>query len=40
MLFFGMPDIRAFFESEEGNEFEKWKQEQSRLKAQKAYKSA
>ena len=36
-----LPDIQAFFESEEGRkEYEEWKEEQVKLKAQKADKSA
>lgn len=35
------PDIQAFFESEEGRkEYEEWKAEQAKLKAQKADKTA
>lgn len=36
-----LPDIQAFFETEEGRkEYELWKEEQAKLKAQKADKSA
>lgn len=36
-----LPDIQAFFKSEEGKkEYEKWKAEQTKLKAQKANKTA
>lgn len=36
-----LPDIQAFFESEEGKrEFEEWKVEQAKLKLQTADKSA
>lgn len=36
-----LPDIQAFFESEEGRkEYEEWKAEQAKLKAQKADKKA
>lgn len=36
-----LPDIQAFFESEEGRkEYEEWKKEQAKLKAQRADKSA
>jgi len=36
-----LPQIQAFFESEEGRkEYEEWKAEQSKLKAQKADKTA
>ena len=36
-----IPDIQAFFESEEGrNEYEAWREQQSKLKAQKADKTA
>ena len=36
-----LPDIQAFFESEEGKkEYEAWKEEQAKSKAQKADKSA
>ncbi len=36
-----LPDIQAFFESNEGKkEYEAWKEEQTKIKAQKADKSA
>ena len=36
-----LPDIQAFFESEEGRkEYEEWKEEQNKIKAQIADKSA
>ncbi len=36
-----LPDIQAFFESEDGRkEYEEWKEEQAKLKAEKADKSA
>jgi len=36
-----LPDIQAFFESEEGKkEYEEWKEEQAKLKAEKTDKSA
>lgn len=36
-----LPDIQAFFESEEGRkEYEAWKEEQAKIKAQRADKSA
>ncbi len=36
-----LPDIQAFFESEEGRkEYEEWKEEQAKIKAQKADKTA
>ena len=36
-----LPDIQAFFESEKGKkEYEAWKEEQTKLKAQKADKMA
>lgn len=36
-----LPDIQAFFESEEGRkEYDAWKKEQAEIKAQKADKSA
>ena len=36
-----LPDIQAFFESEEGRkEYEAWREEQAKIKAQKADKTA
>lgn len=36
-----LPDIQAFFESEEGRkEYESWKEEQAKIKTQRADKSA
>lgn len=36
-----LPDIQAFFESEEGRkEYEEWKAEQAKIKARKADKTA
>lgn len=36
-----LPDIQAFFESEEGRkEYKEWKEEQTKLKAQRADKTA
>lgn len=36
-----LPDIQAFFESEEGRkEYEEWKAEQANLKTQRAFKKA
>ncbi len=36
-----LPDIQAFFESEEGRkEYEAWKEEQAKLKVQKTDKTA
>lgn len=36
-----LPDIQAFFESEEGRkEYEEWKEEQAKAKAQRADKTA
>lgn len=36
-----LPDIQAFFESEEGRmEYEEWKAEETKLKAQEANKAA
>lgn len=36
-----LPDIQAFFESEEGRrEYEEWREQQTKLKAQRANKKA
>lgn len=36
-----LPDMQAFFESEEGRkEYEEWKEEQAKIKAQRADKTA